>query len=84
MPDRAAFIENATRVRDPVLVVYGAATPHKSKAEMQALTAVPHVRCVELPKGKLAIYEEFPDTVAETVKSFLRGGGLRLESAEKP
>ncbi|MEW6037594.1 MAG: hypothetical protein AB1648_05015 [Pseudomonadota bacterium] len=48
------------------------------------MTAVPHVRCVELPKGKLAIYEEFPDTVAETVKSFLRGGGLRLESAEKP
>jgi hypothetical protein len=44
---------------------------------METLASVPHVRSVELSKGKLAVHEEFPDAVAEAVKSFLRqeGGG---------
>jgi hypothetical protein len=28
---------------------------------------------VELPSGKLGVHEEFPDEVAEAVKSFLTG-----------
>jgi hypothetical protein len=38
-----------------------------------ALVALPIVRSVELPFGKLAVHEEFPDTVAEAVRSFLGG-----------
>ena len=73
MPDHASFIETAARVKDPVLVVYGAETPRKSKAEMEALASVPHIHSVALPDGKLAIHEEFPEAVAEIVTSFLMG-----------
>jgi len=79
MPDRSSFIETARRVNEPTLVVYGAATPKRSKAEMQALASIPHVRAVELPQGKLAVHEEFPDAVAEAVKSFLRRGSERRD-----
>jgi len=41
---------------------------------MQALASIPQVRAVELPQGKLAVHEEFPDSVAEAVKLFLRAG----------
>jgi pimeloyl-ACP methyl ester carboxylesterase len=72
MANHSSFIETAKRVKEPILVVYGAATPRRSKAEMKALASVPHVRSVELPHGKLAVHEEFPDPVAEAVRSFLR------------
>ena len=74
MPNHSLFMETATRVKDPLLVVYGAATPKRSKAEMETLASVPHVRSVELSHGKLAVHEEFPDAVAEAVRSFLRQG----------
>jgi pimeloyl-ACP methyl ester carboxylesterase len=73
MPNRSSFIETTQRVNEPILIVYGASTPKKSKAEMEALVSVPHVRSVELPDGKLAIHEEFPDAVADVVRSFLGG-----------
>ena len=72
MPNHSLFIETAKRVKDPILVIYGAATPRRSKAEMETLASVPHVRSVELPHGKLAVHEEFPDAVAEAVRSVLR------------
>ena len=72
VPNHSLFIESARRVKEPILVIYGAATPRRSKAEMETLTSVPHVRSVELPHGKLAVHEEFPDSVAEAVRSFLR------------
>jgi pimeloyl-ACP methyl ester carboxylesterase len=72
MPSHSAFIETAKRVKEPTLVVYGAATPRRSKVEMETLASVPHVRSVELPHGELAVHEEFPDAVAEAVRSFLR------------
>jgi hypothetical protein len=71
MPDRAAFIATAQGVVAPILVIYGAATPPKSKAEFEALALLPHVRSVVLPFGKLAVHEEFADAVAEQVRSFL-------------
>ena len=73
MASRTSFVETARDIKEPILVVYGAATPTKSKAEMLALVGLPNVRSVELPFGKLAVHEEFPDTVAEAVKSFLGG-----------
>jgi pimeloyl-ACP methyl ester carboxylesterase len=71
MTSRSDFLEAAWRFKEPILVLYGAATPRRSKAEMQALAALPNVRSVELPSGKLGVHEEFPDQVAEAVRSFL-------------
>ena len=72
MLNHSLFVEAARRVKEPILVVYGAATPKRSKAEMETLASVPHVRSVVLSHGKLAVHEEFPDAVAEAVRSFLR------------
>ena len=71
MTNRSEFLEAARRFKGTILVVYGAGTPRRSKAEMQALAALPNVRSVALPSGKLGIHEEFPDEVAEAVRSFL-------------
>ena len=71
VPNHSLFIETARRVKEPILVVYGAATPRRSKAEMETLASVLHVRFVELPDGRLAVHEEFPDAVAEAVRSVL-------------
>jgi pimeloyl-ACP methyl ester carboxylesterase len=73
MKSRSEFLETARRFREPILVMYGAPTPRRSKAEMQALAVIPNVRCVELRSGKLGVHEEFADEVAEVVRSFLEG-----------
>jgi pimeloyl-ACP methyl ester carboxylesterase len=73
---RTSFLEAAGRVSDPILMVHGAATPRKSLAEMEALAALPNVRAIKLPVGKLAVHEEFPGLVAEAVQSFLASVGL--------
>ena len=75
MASRTSFVDTARGIKEPILVVYGAAAPTRSKAEMLALVDLPNVRYVELPFGKLAVHEEFPDTVAEAVRSFLGGLG---------
>jgi pimeloyl-ACP methyl ester carboxylesterase len=69
--DRSSFLETASRVKNPILVIYGAETPRRSKAEIEALEAVPNVELVQLQQGKLAIQEEFPDAVVKLVRSFL-------------
>jgi len=71
MPTRESFITTARLVTDPILVVYGSATPSRSKAEIEALRGLPNVQSVELPVGKLAVHEEFPALVAEAVQSFV-------------
>jgi pimeloyl-ACP methyl ester carboxylesterase len=70
MQDRAAFLDTARQVQEPILVIYGAATPPRSRAEMQGLAQFAHVKLVELPAGKLAVHEEFPDAVAEQILAF--------------
>jgi hypothetical protein len=52
-------------------VVYGAETPPKSRAEMEALAAVPGIRTARLPQGKLAVHEEFPDATFDAIAPFL-------------
>ncbi|WP_131194798.1 alpha/beta fold hydrolase [Lichenihabitans psoromatis] len=69
--DHEAFLTAATLVRDPILVVYGDQAPSKSKAEMAALSALPHVETIVLRKGKLALHEEWPDEVAAAIRPFL-------------
>jgi pimeloyl-ACP methyl ester carboxylesterase len=71
MPDRDTFLAAAGRVNAPILVVYGAETPRRSKAEMEALAALPNVRTVVVPRGKLSVNEEFPEPVATAVREFL-------------
>jgi pimeloyl-ACP methyl ester carboxylesterase len=71
MSTRELFLATVRRVSDAILVVYGAATPRRSKAEMEALRDLPHVQSRELPVGKLAVHEEFPSLVADAIRSFL-------------
>ena len=70
--DREAFLDLARRAARPILVVYGAETPPRSRAEMEALAALPGVRSVQVARGKLAVHEEFPDTTAAAIEAFLR------------
>jgi pimeloyl-ACP methyl ester carboxylesterase len=71
LASRDAFLELARRATVPILVVYGAETPPKSRAEMEALAAVPGVRTARLPRGKLAVHEEFPDATFDAIDPFL-------------
>jgi len=73
MTSREEFLDAARQVTEPILVIYGADTPPKSKAEMAALAALPNVRTARLPAGKLAIHEEFADEVARALRAFLLG-----------
>lgn len=65
--DRASFLDAATRAGEDVLMLQGRDTPPKSKAEMDALAALPNVTPVAMPKGKLSFYEEFPDETARVL-----------------
>jgi hypothetical protein len=71
MPTHDAFLSLARRIVDPILVVYGANTPRRSKAEMEALAQVPGVKSRVLAAGKLAVHEEFPVVVSEALIAFL-------------
>jgi pimeloyl-ACP methyl ester carboxylesterase len=73
LASREAFLDLGRRAGIPILLVYGAETPPKSRAEMEAFAALPGIRSVILPRGKLAVHEEFPDATAEAVAAFLRG-----------
>jgi pimeloyl-ACP methyl ester carboxylesterase len=72
MASQDAFLAAARKLNDPILVVYGAETPARSKAEMETLCYLPNVQSRELPAGKLAVHEEFPALVADAVRPFLR------------
>jgi hypothetical protein len=60
-------------VCDPIVVIDGAEISGRSKAEMSPLGRLPNVQTRELPRGKLAVREEFPNLVAEAIKAFLGG-----------
>jgi pimeloyl-ACP methyl ester carboxylesterase len=71
LASREAFLDLARRATAPILLVYGAETPPKSRAEMEALAAVPGIRTARLPHGKLAVHEEFPDATFGAIEPFL-------------
>ena len=73
MPTREAFLSAARQVNDPIMVVYGAETPPRSRAEMEALAGLSNVVTAIVPHAKFAVHEEFPDEVAATIKHFLLG-----------
>ncbi|ONF43431.1 hypothetical protein BTO32_12210 [Marinobacter lutaoensis] len=70
---REAFLDLAQRVEVPILMVYGSAAPRRSRAEMAALGELPNVDVRQLPAGKLAVHEEYPEEVATAVASHLSG-----------
>jgi pimeloyl-ACP methyl ester carboxylesterase len=72
---RDDFLALARQTAAAILLVYGAETPPKSRAEMEALAALPGVRTVRLPRGKLAVHEEFPDATAAAIEPFLQRAG---------
>jgi pimeloyl-ACP methyl ester carboxylesterase len=69
--NRADFLALAARAAVPILLVYGAETPSRSRPEMEALAALPGVRTELVALGKLSVHEEFPDEVAALVGPFL-------------
>jgi len=71
LASREAFLDLARRAATPILLLYGAGTPPKSRAEMEALAAVPGIRTVRLPRGKLSVHEEFLDATADAIGPFL-------------
>ncbi len=72
MASRTEFLTAAGELAEPFLLLYGAATPPRSRAEMEALAALPRARTHCLPAGKLALHEEYPDAVAEALRPFLQ------------
>lgn len=62
--DRAGFLAAARAAGPGLVVAFGRDAPPKSKAEMVALGALDTVEAIELPRGKLSFYEEFPDETA--------------------
>ena len=68
---RAEFLALAARAAIPITVIYGGETPARSRAEIEALAALPGIKASLLPRGKLSVHEEFPDDVARAVKPFL-------------
>lgn len=67
---RADFLAAARRVRDPLPVAYGADTPKKSRAEMEAQAGCRMSRGA-CWRGKLAMQEEDAGGVAAAVEGFL-------------
>ena len=72
LANREAFLECARRVIAPILVIYGSETPQRSRVEVEALAALPSVRSIRLPRGKLSLHEEFADMTVEVITPFLR------------
>jgi len=69
--NRASFLDLARRANVPILVLYGDHTPWKSRAEIEALAEIAGVQTERLPNGKLGIHEEFTDSIADAVMTFL-------------
>jgi len=72
---REDFLALARQIAVPHLVLYGARTPRRSRAEMDALAELPNVESRVLDRGKLSFYEEFSPDAAPVVAEFLKRHG---------
>ena len=68
--ERSEAIADLQSLNIPVLIAIGQDSPPKSKAEMSALAALPHVTSVTLP-GTLGMHEEYPTELAAVILPFL-------------
>ena len=69
--DRAGFLAAARQVEAPVLVLYGADTPPKSRSEMDEIAKLPRVESRVLDHGTLGMAEELAEALAPLIGSFL-------------
>jgi pimeloyl-ACP methyl ester carboxylesterase len=70
MPSREVFLQSIELLACPVMVVVAEQAPPASKAEMEAMVALPGVQFTRLP-GTLGLAEEYGSAVAESVLPFL-------------
>lgn len=68
---RAQLIDAAQRIAAPMLQLFSLDAPRRSRAEMEALAAVPGLATQRVPAGKLSFYEEFPEQTAAAMQPFL-------------
>jgi len=68
--NQADFLALGRSLSVALMVVVGESSPPKSRAEMDALAALPGVQTVTLP-GTLGMHEEYPDAVVEATRDFL-------------
>ncbi len=69
--NRSEFVTLVDNLPVPVMVITGESTPSKSRAEMDAIAALPNVLNVTLP-GSLGMHEEYPSVIVEAILPFLR------------
>ena len=74
LSSREEFLDRARRAGMAMLTIYGEQTPRGSRAEIEALAAIPGMTNLRLPLGKLSFYEEFPDAAAAAILPFLAEG----------
>lgn len=70
VPSREAFLQGLESLACPVMVVVAEQAPPASKAEMEAIAALPEMQSTRLP-GTLGQAEEYGSAVAEAVFPFL-------------
>ena len=70
--DRQSFLALASPLAASILIVYGADTPPRSRAEMEALAALPGIESCRLEVGSLGIHEEAAGAVIAAIGPFLR------------
>ncbi|MBR8840032.1 MAG: alpha/beta hydrolase [Stigonema ocellatum SAG 48.90 = DSM 106950] len=68
--NQADFLTLGQSLSIPLMVVIGESSPPKSRADMDALAALPAVQSVILP-GSLGMHEEYPSAVVEAIQDFL-------------
>ena len=68
---REVFLNLARRAGRRILVAYGAETPPKSRAEMEALATLPTGKTSVAPRGKLGIHEEYSAAIGPVLVEFL-------------
>lgn len=68
---QSEYLELASGLNIPLMVVIGESSPPKSRAEMDALAALPNVISVTLA-GTLGMHEEYSQEVVEAIAPFLQ------------
>jgi pimeloyl-ACP methyl ester carboxylesterase len=68
---RETFHSFFDHLQVPVLLIIGADSPPKSKAEMEAVAQLPGVTAVTLP-GTLGMHEEYAPQVAAAIRQVLK------------
>jgi pimeloyl-ACP methyl ester carboxylesterase len=69
--NRKAFLDLVRGTGEAIIVAYSNNTPAKSRAEMDALAALPSVHSLVTTRGKLSFYEECPEDAAQAVRQLL-------------